>query len=58
MPQYLRLKTIQDEVLKMDHYLKVLAKTYSPEELNSDPNWKELLQMHSALSKFLPNGTK
>ncbi len=58
LPQYMRLKNIQDEVIKMDRYIKVLANTYTPEELNADPNWRELIHMHTSLSKFMPHASR
>ena len=53
-PQYLRLKAIQKEVIKMDQMIRFMVRQHKPAELAKNPYWMELLELYDAMKKMLP----
>ena len=54
-PQYLRLKIIQKEVIRMDQLIRFAMRTQDIRKLAKDPYWYELLEMYDAMKKMLPH---
>ena len=55
-PQYLRLKAIQAEVIRMDQMIRRMAKSHTIDELNQNPHWLELVDLYESMKKILPEG--
>ena len=55
-PQYLRLKSIQAEVIRMDQTIRQYAASHTLEELNQNPHWLELVDLYESMKKILPEG--
>ena len=55
-PQYLRLKSIQAEVIRMDKTIRKYAAAHTLEELNQNPHWLELVDLYESMKKILPEG--
>ena len=53
-PQYLRLKALQEKVIKLDLLIKALQRQYNQQELDQMPQYKRLLNLHQSLTPFLP----
>ena len=53
-PQYLRLKAIQNEVIKMDKMIRSMVARYDLEELETNQYWVELLELYETMKKILP----
>ena len=53
-PQYLRLISIQKEVMKMDGTIRSLLETYDIPELAMNQYWSELLDLYDSTKKMLP----
>ena len=53
-PQYLRLKSIQAEVIRMDKMIRSMIGKYALEELDSNPHWVELVDLYESMKKILP----
>ena len=53
-PQYVRLKQIQNEAIKMDQLIRALKKIFSPEELANNAHYQELLKLYNPLKQILP----
>ena len=53
-PQYLRLKSIQAEVIRMDQTIRMYAATHTLKELNQNPHWLELVDLYESMKKILP----
>jgi hypothetical protein len=53
-PQYVRLRSIQREVIKMDRIIRRMMRTHAPLELAQNPLWIELLELYDATKKMLP----
>ena len=53
-PQYLRLKNLQKEVIKMDQMIRHMVKVHDINQLASNPYWIELLELYDAMKKMLP----
>ena len=53
-PQYVRLRAIQKEVIKMDQMIRRMVRTHDPQELAANPHWMELLELYDAMKKMLP----
>ena len=54
-PQYLRLKNLQERVIKMDQTLAKIASVVPKEKLKSHPKWNKLVKLHASLRKVLPS---
>lgn len=54
-PQYLRLKSIQNEVIKMDQTIRRMVRLHNPIVLARNPYWMELLEFYDTMKKMLPN---
>ena len=54
-PQYLRLKNLQERVIKMDQTLSKIASVVPKEKLMSHPKWNKLVKLHASLRKVLPS---
>ncbi|TRY61418.1 hypothetical protein TCAL_15000 [Tigriopus californicus] len=52
--QYVRLRNIQREVIRMDKVIRKMARSHDPVELAQNPHWLELLELYDALKKMLP----
>ena len=55
MPQYLRLRALQNKVIKLDQIIKALQARYTDQELELLPQYARLKALHQSLSPFLPN---
>ena len=55
-PQYLRLKSIQAEVIRMDQMIRRMAQSHTIDELNQNPHWLELVDLYESMKKILPEG--
>ena len=55
MPQYLRLKALQNKVIKLDKVIKAVQARYTHQELELLPQYARLIALHRSLSPFLPN---
>lgn len=53
-PQYVRLRNIQREVIRMDQVIRKMARSHDPLDLAQNPHWVELLELYDALKKMLP----
>ena len=53
-PQYVRLRRIQREVIRMDRLIRELSSAHDREVLERNPHWRELLALYDALKKMLP----
>ena len=53
-PQYIRLRNIQREVIKMDQMIRRMVRTHSLADLAQNPHWMELLELYDAMKKMLP----
>ena len=53
-PQYLRLKSIQAEVIRMDKMIRSMTGKYDLQELASNPHWVELVDLYESMKKILP----
>ena len=54
IPQYMRLVNLQDAVVELDRYMKVLAIRFGPKILKNDQSWKELVKIYHSLKSLLP----
>ena len=54
-PQYLRLKSLQERVIKMDQTLSKIASVVPEEELATHPKWNKLVKLYASLRKVLPS---
>ena len=55
LPQYMRLKALQDKVIKLDKVMRKLADQVPMEKLQESPKWLNLVEMRQKLQKLLPN---
>ena len=55
LPQYMRLKALQDKVLKLDKVMRKLADQVPMEKLQESPKWLNLVEMRQQLQKLLPD---
>ena len=53
-PQYLRLKSIQAEVIRMDKMIRSMVDRHALSELALNPHWSELLELYENMNKMLP----
>ena len=53
-PQYLRLKSIQAEVIRMDKMIRSMVGKYASDELDANPHWAELVDLYDSMKKILP----
>eukprot|EP00095_Tigriopus_kingsejongensis_P011783 maker-scaffold119_size336447-snap-gene-2.28 protein:Tk11783 transcript:maker-scaffold119_size336447-snap-gene-2.28-mRNA-1 annotation:"hypothetical protein" len=53
-PQYIRLRNIQREVIRMDKVIRRMRQTRDPMELAQNPHWTELMELYDALKSMLP----
>jgi hypothetical protein len=53
-PQYLRLKSIQAEVIRMDVMIRSMIGKYDLKELAANPHWVELVDLYESMKKILP----
>lgn len=53
-PQYLRLKSLQNRVIKLDQLIEKLRSSYPNHILEQMPKWHQLKMAHKALSGMLP----
>ena len=53
-PQYLRLKSIQTEVIRMDKMIRSMLARYKLRELEANPYWIELVDLYETMKKILP----
>lgn len=53
-PQYLRLRLLQEKVIKLDQVMRQMLSIYPIEVLESNPRWNTLVSLHSSLKKVLP----
>ena len=53
-PQYLRLKSIQAEVIRMDRMIRSMVGRYDLKELAANPYWVELVDLYETMKKILP----
>jgi hypothetical protein len=58
VPQYIRLMSIQNETIKLDRMMKELAKIHTPQQLMADHSWREMVLIHRAMEKLLPDDVK
>ena len=55
-PQYLRLRALQEKVIKLDQLMWKMLRMYPMSELNKMPKWHTLVSLHTSLKKMLPDG--
>ena len=53
-PQYLRLKSIQGQVIRMDKMIRNMLSQHPLSELTGNPHWEELIEMYRIMKKILP----
>merc|ERR1712018_186826 len=53
-PQYLRLKSIQTEVIRMDRMIRSMLARYKLRELEANPYWIELVDLYETMKRILP----
>ena len=55
LPQYYKLKALQEKVLKLDKVMRKLSYGVPEEKLNQSPKWLQLVRMRNAMQKLLPD---
>ena len=55
-PQYLRLKSIQGQVIRMDKMIRALLENHTLTELAGNPHWEKLIELYQTMEEFLPEG--
>jgi len=53
-PQYIRLKRLQHEVIKMDQVIRALLVLFPTDELEEQVEFQELVRLYKPLVKLLP----
>ena len=52
--QYLKLKSIQRNVIRMDKMIRNMLHKHTLMELAGNPSWEELMELYQIMKKFLP----
>ncbi len=55
LPQYRRLKELQDKVIKLDTVMRRLSEEVDPRTLGTSEKWNKLLSMRQSLQRLLPD---
>ena len=53
-PEYVRLKKIQNEAIKIDQVVRALLCVFNEEELTQNPDYQKLLRLYEPLKPILP----
>jgi len=54
-PQYLRLKTLQERVIRLGQVIRKLEASYPMSKLETMPKWHNLVNMYNNLKGMLPD---
>lgn len=54
LPQYMRLKSLQDKAVRLDMVMQKMSNSQSIENLNRIPKWHSLVELHAGLKHMLP----
>ena len=52
--QYLKLKSIQRNVIRMDKMIRNMLHKHTLMELAGNPRWEELVELYQIMKRFLP----
>ena len=53
-PEYIRLKKIQNEAIKIDQVMRALLCVFNEEDLTRNTNYQKLLRLYGPLEPILP----